>query len=105
MILYPHRLYTAESEATQDENGNWVSGEISEKYICECREETNGKGAQVTIEGGKVFVFASVVYLPTDTPPINAGALVRIKDKENCIRIENTCKKYDVGRLHNRMWL
>lgn len=126
---YPHRLYyrASEGEATQDEHGSWREGAAAWHRYGACREETNGKGATVATAGGAFTTFSATVMIPRGAPGrIPEGTEVIIADRElddltaatlddrgkvqelisrGIVRASGTCLKFDLGRLHSRLWL
>lgn len=124
---YPHRLYMrASEEATQDSHGGWTATPAAWRLYGACREETNGKGSTVAIAGGKFTTFASVVYIPQgagdripegteiivadwgvelDTATLDDQDTVKALVLSGKVRVAGTCLKFDLGRLHSRLWL
>lgn len=132
-MQYAHYLYRLEhADAVKDEDGDWTSSGAVWVFVCRCREETNGKGARITLTDGKDFVFGSLIQIPVGNEKIQEGAKVMITQQEissedlllissvndkngikkmeeltlnGDIRIKGECKKYDLNTYHNRMWM
>lgn len=109
---YPHFLFIIEPPtATQDERGIWrIKDErtgTTARFMGRCREETNGKGAQITTQGGTAFVFSSLIQIPKGSEPIPEGARVFVSEDIDGERkrIEGICMKYSADQLHNRLWI
>lgn len=105
---YPHYLFAVETtESHQDEDGNWIPGQTTVRYVCKCREETNGKGSQIQLAGGNFHIFSSLIQLPKGTGKINEGLEVIITDDANGedIRIKGKVLKFSKEQLHARLWL
>lgn len=105
---YPHYLLKKEvGKSTQDENGAWVAGAEYLVPLSVCREETNGKGLEVTTAGGEFRKYSSLVLLPKFCPPLLEGAEVIISydAKGSEVRAKGTVLKFDKGQLHCRLWL
>lgn len=125
VIQYPHFLYMRTSaEATQDANGSWVtSGEDGWQLCGKCREEANGKGTQIQAASGEYLSFSSLIQIPKGATKIPEGVEVLVAatevdpnellnetyiqeaKAEGEIRVSGVCLKYDIGQLHNRLWV
>lgn len=122
---YYEYLYAYQSsvDTGRDVNGSFVaSADAGWTYICECREETNGKGNVINGVDGRSFVYSSLIFTPVESTRITEGTKLLVSKKgmligtitedviSDCIRsgecvIVGTCKKQDIGRLHNRIWV
>lgn len=110
MEQYPHYLYMRMPNKPQMlKNGDWSSTEGDWTLIGRCREETNGKGAEIVRSDYKTFKFSSLIQCPVGTQIIEEGCRVKVTDKpieeEGRVRIEGDCAKFDDGRLHCRLWV
>ena len=106
MELYPHSLYRFDvSAAVQDGSGNWNATEGSWTFHSYCREETNGKGQQITGPDGKALIFSSTIYLPKSAGRISEGSTIRVMGKDGQQRIKGQALKFDNGQLHSRLWV
>lgn len=107
---YNHYLFvqTVGGESVQDENGNWVTPEPGWSFHSMCREETNGKGAQIQTVDGKAIVYSSLIQLPQGTARITENTPVIVSETNNAqgvIRIKGPALKFDNGQLHCRIWV
>jgi len=106
---YPHYLFAivAGGESVQDDEGNWIDSETTTEFISACREETNGRGAEIQVAGGTFHQFTSLIQLPKDSPKIEVGTNIFVADDENGsdVRIQGVVLKFDKGQLHNRLWV
>lgn len=120
---YPHYLYRRESSgATRLANGDFVQGSDAWVLHSRCREETNGKGEEISTADVLSYRFASLVHMPSGTARIAEGIEVIVSEQsldgydltddvirtlkfDGTIRIKALCAKFDVGRLHCRLWL
>lgn len=105
---YPHYLFvTVSAGATQDDNGNWVGGTSGNVFKAMCREETDGRGSEVEIAGGRFVRFTSMVQLPLDTGVIAEGTTVLIANNADGsgVRVKGEVLKFDKGQLHSRLWV
>lgn len=122
---YPHYLYFLTiSESTQDNNGTWQKGERSWNFLCRCRIERNGQAANITTADGKSFIFSATIYMPRGSAekPLAIGTRIIVADRElapetitdaeiktqtanGVILIDKPNATFEIGRLHNRMWL
>ena len=108
IVQYPHYLFIVESsESTQDEQGYWTESESSRKYLSLCREESDGRGTEFQVAGGKTYKATSVIQLPKSCPTVSKGAKVIIANDIDCsdIRITGICLNFDAAQLHSRLWL
>lgn len=109
MNQYPHFLFVKSvAEASQDADGNWLP--TTENWVLHsvCREQSNGKGSVINSQDGKAIVFASVVHLSGKSERITEGTEVLISETnspDGFVRIQEQVLKFDVGQLHNRLWL
>lgn len=105
---YPHYLYVVETTATErDAKGNYIPSTETERFVSNCREETNGKG-RVIERGGEFIVYSSLIQLPLNSETIKEGSVVKIYDVNDDIpilRIKGKVLKFDKGQLHNRLWI
>jgi hypothetical protein len=106
---YPHYLFSvnASGDSVQDENGNWSDAPATNVFISKCREETDGKGTEIQVAGGTFHKVTSLVQLPEGTKKVEIGSTVFIANNADGteVRIQGVVLKYDVGQLHNRLWL
>lgn len=122
---YPHYLYFLTiTKSTQDNNGTWQKGEQSWNFLCKCRVERNGQAASITTTDGKSFIFSATVYMPKGTAekPLQIGTRIIVATREldtesiteaeiktqtanGIILIDKPNATFEIGRLHNRMWL
>lgn len=109
MSQYPHFLFVKQVvEATQDVDGNWSNSSESWGLHSVCRDQSNGKGTVINGQDGKAIVFSSVIHLPLESSRISENTEVLVSETNNpigTIRIKGQVLKYDVGQLHNRLWL
>jgi hypothetical protein len=109
MNQYPHFLFVKTvTEASQDADGNWSTATESWVLHSICREQSNGKGSVINGQDGKAIVFAAVVHLPLSSERIKENAEVLISETsspDGFVRIKGQVLKYDVGQLHERLWL
>jgi len=105
---YPHYLYVVETAETQrDAKGNYIPSTETERFVSNCREETNGKGKLIE-RGGEFIVYSSLIQLPLNSETIKEGSVVQIYDVNDDIPILRTkgkVLKFDKGQLHNRLWI
>ena len=121
---YPEYLYALKNaEAAQLPNGSWGETPAAWELKAACREETNGKGSEIQTANGQSLVFASLIQIPKGTKRINEGTEVIVAREEMTISqlLDNdfiaaandsglivargVCQKYDLGRLHCRLWI
>ena len=106
---YPHHLFVVTGgEAVQNADGAWVTDGVSEtQFVSVCREETNGRGNELSVGGGKFFKYSSVVYLPKDAKIVCENATVFVSDfaDGSSVRIKGQALKFDRGQLHCRLWI
>lgn len=116
---YPHRLYyrASEGEATQDDHGAWRESEAGWKLYGACREETNGKfttfsaliqtpqGAGARIPEGTEVIATDKELDATTVARLDDAKLVQELVNEGTVRVAGTCLKFDLGRLHSRLWV
>lgn len=128
MVTVTHQYYQylfvrRDSEAVQLPNGSWDASGSGWELVTACREETNGKGATIATANGETRVFASLIQLPRGTARINEGTEVAVlREAVNAARLSEadfieaakitglvvatgTCQKFDMGRLHCRIWI
>jgi hypothetical protein len=109
IVQYPHYLFAvnAGGDSVQDENGNWSDAPATNVFISKCREETDGRGSEIQIAGGTFHRFTSLIQLPKWATKVEVGTSVFVSnDSEgNDIRVQGIVLKYDVGQLHNRLWV
>lgn len=122
---YPQYLYALkhEGDATQQPNGSWQTNPKAWELKAICREETNGKGTSIQTADGRTLVFASLIQLPKGTSRINEGTEILVTKQEvnvtdlltpgfiesavisGIIVVKGICQKFDLGRLHCRIWI
>jgi ADP-ribose pyrophosphatase YjhB (NUDIX family) len=128
MVTTTHQYYQylfvrRDGEATQLPNGSWQTSEDGWELVAACREETNGKGATIVTANGEARVFGSLIQLPKGTARINEGtAIAVLREAVDATRLSEadfieaskitglvvatgTCEKFDLGRLHCRLWI
>lgn len=106
---YPHFLFVKQvTESTQDGSGNWSTANESWVLHSFCREQSNGKGNVVNGQDGKAIVFASLIHLPNTAVRLKEETEVLVSESSDIsgvTRIKGQVLKFDVGQLHNRLWL
>ena len=126
---YPHRLYyrTSEGEATQNDHGGWDGSPAGWELYGRCREETNGKGSTIATAGGEFTTYSALIQIPQgEGPRIPEGTEIIVADIElddttvaglddrskvqellntGTVRAAGKCLKFDLGRLHSRLWV
>lgn len=109
MNQYPHFLFVKQvTESTQDVSGNWSTATESWVLHSICREQTNGKGSIVNGQDGKAIVFSSLIHLPLTAIRLSEGTEVLVSETDlstGTTIIKGQILKFDVGQLHNRLWL
>lgn len=121
---YPQYLYALQhdGESVQLPNGSWETPAAWELKAA-CREETNGKGSTIQTADGETRVFASLIQLPKGTAKVPEGTQVIVTREEvevsqlantefveaakatGLVVVTGTCEKFDLGRLHCRLWI
>lgn len=122
---YPQYLYALQhdGESVQLPNGSWETPAAVWELKAACREETNGKGSTIQTADGKTRVFASLIQLPKGTAKIHEGTQVIVTREEvevsqlanadfveaakatGLVVVTGICEKFDIGRLHCRLWI
>lgn len=105
---YPHYLFKEVGcVSTQNANGEWTEGVPTRQIVSVCREETNGKGVEIMVGGGKYVKFSALIQIPKGAERIEVGENVIITNDSVGldVRISGICLKYDEGQLHNRLWV
>ena len=122
---YPQYLYALQhdGESVQLPNGSWETPAAAWELKAVCREETNGKGSTIQTADGETRVFASLIQLPKGTAKIPEGTQVSVTREEvevsqlantdfveaakatGLVVVTGTCEKFDLGRLHCRLWI
>lgn len=107
---YPHYLFrqVQSSVSVQDEDGHWLAAPPEWVFHGQCREETNGKGAQINGQDGKAAVYSSTIYMPKGTARITEGTQVLVSESGSAAgikRISGTCLKCDIGQMSIRLWV
>lgn len=122
---YPQYLYALQhnGESVQLPNGSWETPAAIWELKATCREETNGKGSTIQTADGKTRVFASLIQLPKGTAKIPEGTQVIVTREEvevsqlanadfveaakatGLVVVTGICEKFDIGRLHCRLWI
>lgn len=101
---YPHTIkITVLSKPVQDDDGNWLSGELTEIHSGECRAEPNGKGEVIRGEDGSELSFAFNVFMPRMEIdiPVNAHVEITIGKK----LVTGKVKRHYNGQLNSRIWV
>lgn len=122
---YPQYLYALQhdGESVQLPNGSWETPAAAWELKAVCREETNGKGSTIQTADGETRVFASLIQLPKGTAKVPEGTQVIVTREEvevsqlantefveaakatGLVVVTGTCEKFDLGRLHCRLWI
>jgi hypothetical protein len=105
---YPHYLFAVKTtESKQGEDGYWSDGESSIELLSMCREETDGRGAEVQTADGTYRRFSSLIQIPKGALVIAPGTNVFVSEDEagEVVRINGVALKFDKGQLHSRLWV
>jgi len=104
---YPHYLFveTTTANAVQDVNGNWTTGEVLRQFISICREEPDGRGAEVEV-GGTLHKVTATIQMPKGTSvPIGAKVVITNDAVGAEVRRTGVVLNCDPSQLHTRIWL
>ena len=122
---YPHYLYyRILTPSTQNADGTWSRSEAAWVYLCKCRIERNGQAQSITTADGKIYQYTATIYMPRNSAlkPLEIGTRIfvatetfeeyNITDtdiehgkKNGIILIDKPNATFEIGRLHNRMWV
>lgn len=107
MERYPHILFISRaSEATKDDEGNFIVSDPEWEQVSECRDEPNGAGRTVVLTDGKAYQYSSMVYLPSIADPETlTGSQVKIEDEAGAVRIRGTIMRAVNDRKNARLWV
>ena len=109
IIQYPHYLFAVvcTQESVQDANGNWSDAQSTNVFVSMCREETDGRGSEIQVAGGTFHRFTSLIQIPKGAQKVEVGTTVFVANDAGGtdIRVQGIVLKYDVGQLHNRLWV
>jgi hypothetical protein len=105
---YPHSLrYSTVTPASQDSNGDWVSG-TTDTIVKPCRYEPANGSAFIFGADGQQVVYSGTVYMPLGIS-IAFGAEVEVWGFDNnkvlVLKVKGTVKRFDRGQLNQRIWL
>lgn len=121
---YPHYLYyRILTPSTQNADGTWSKSTASWVYLCKCRIERN-QAQSITTADGKIFQFTATIYMPRNSAlkPLEIGTRIFVASdiydeyditeedieqgkKNGIILIDKPNATFEIGRLHNRMWV
>lgn len=105
---YPHYLFVeTPGDSVQDENGDYGDAEIQRTLIGRCREESDGRGQEYDVGGGKYIKSTSVIQCPKSCPAIAKGTGIIVANDEECsdIRVSGIVLNCDASQLHTRIWV
>ncbi len=109
---YPHYLFALiGGKAVQNDDGVWDTlpdeDGAAPKFLSACREETDGRGTEITVADGKFHKVTSLIQLPKGSPKVEIGTTVFVANDPGGadVRIKGTVLKFDNGQLHSRLWV
>jgi hypothetical protein len=103
---YPHMIwFTTTTDATLDDNGDWISSAGESVLKVKCRAESSTGDGYLTGSDGKRIDYSWIVYLPLDTPLVKIGSNVSVYDGTDVLIDKDTVKRYSKGQLNVRVWL
>ena len=105
---YPHYLFAVMTESSvQKENGRWSDEVQKVTFLSMCREETDGRGAEVQTADGTYRKYSSLIQIPKGDLVVTEGTSVFVSDSRDGsnIRISGIALKFDKGQLHSRLWV
>ena len=105
---YPHYLFAVMTEqSVQKENGRWSDEVQKVTFLSMCREETDGRGAEVQTADGTYRKYSSLIQIPKGDLVVTEGTSVFVSDSRDGsnIRISGIALKFDKGQLHSRLWV
>ena len=93
--------------SVQKENGRWSDEVQKVTFLSMCREETDGRGAEVQTADGTYRKYSSLVQIPKGDLVVKEGTSVFVSDSRDGsnIRISGIALKFDKGQLHSRLWV
>ena len=105
---YSHYLFAVMAEpSVQQENGRWSDEVQKVTFLSMCREETDGRGAEVQTADGTYRKYSSLIQIPKGDLVVKEGTSVFVSDSRDGsnIRISGIVLKFDKGQLHSRLWV
>lgn len=103
---YPYFLFAyLTGESTQDENGNWIENSGVWTNISVCRDESNTRASQITLEDETSYVFDSLIQLPISCHKVTVETEIQVRDSSGNVRVKGKCRRFSKDQLHSRLWL
>jgi hypothetical protein len=115
---YVYALFGGEAELGDD--GVYRQTVAEWRLVSMGRDETNGKGSEVSTADGETIKFAATVYLPLSCKHISEGTPVVISTRQltdielsqakelmsdGTVTIVSQCYRFSRGQLNVRMWI
>ena len=57
------------------------------------------------VANGESFAYSSVVFVNTDTPAIESGTHVEIREQDGNVRLSGEVKRFSRDLMHARIWV
>jgi len=103
---YPYFLYAyLTGTSTQDSVGNWIETGGSWTNISVCRDETNTRANQITLQDETAYVYESLIQLPVNCQKVESDIEIEVRDSEGNVRVKGKCRRFSKDQLHCRLWL
>lgn len=105
---YPYYLFALiTAESMQDADGYWTSEVQESVFLSVCREETEGRGAEVQTADGTYRKFSSLIQIPKGALTIEEGTSIFVAENKDGsgVRIKGVALKFDKGQMHSRLWV
>lgn len=101
---YPDTIViTINSAATQDADGDWVTG-TSTTHTFSCRAEMNTKGLKIAMADGTLHEYGFVCYMPPSGIVLSTDDAYVLTKADGSV-YSGSIKNPSNGQLNTRLWL
>jgi hypothetical protein len=102
----PHRLYVQQSTPVGTSRHGFDLPPLTEwRLWCTCREQPLGQSRELEGKNGKSYRYSSLVFVDVDTPEIETGALIEVRESDGRIRLSGEVKRFSRDMMHARIWV
>lgn len=104
---YPYQLevFVSGESVYNEVTGEWEVSVSEWISWSKCRDEVAGSGAKINTEDGEVYEYGWTIYCPKNTPRIEKGTLLRVRNSGGLIRAQKNVIRFSEEQLHCRIWL
>lgn len=105
-VQYPYKLEVfVKSDATMDENGNWIPGSEEWQDFGKCRDEDSLSSTKTISNDQIKYEYTWLIQCPKKLKPIDIGSTIRVIGRNGEERLNGEVLRVKHDQFHSRIWV